>query len=172
MLIISFDKHPEDAQIIQSGLGLAYRENQGHSLVELRLLNHIVLVSSTYPLLTSDGPVISYFFPVLWWMRCQAQDVFWSLHPGLGKAKVSIRQLQKWLCQSSKVSSKNKWFLIVSIELFCGYTNRKGTESFHAWRVWTVDLLVSRLWGEHKDSKKELLPSRYSHIYAYSISSI
>lgn len=43
---------------------VAYRENRGHRFVELRLLNHIALVSSTHLLSTSYGPVILYFFPV------------------------------------------------------------------------------------------------------------
>lgn len=52
----------------------------------------------------------------------------------IGGAKASIWQLQKWLCPSSALSCYNKQFLIVSSELFHGYTNGKRRKVFEAWR--------------------------------------
>lgn len=43
------------------------------------------------------GPVISRFSPSLWWMRCQGQDVFWSLHPRLLKPRRQSSGNKKWL---------------------------------------------------------------------------
>lgn len=81
--------HTPSTDYSEWGRALHTERIQGHGFVALRLLNHIVLVSSTPPLSTSDGPVISHFFPLLWWMRCQAQDVFWSLQPRLLKLRLN-----------------------------------------------------------------------------------
>lgn len=118
-----------------------------------RLLNHISLVFPIHRLSASEGPVISYFLPVLWWMRCQAQDVFWSLHPGLVKLRLQSDSCRKWLCQSSALSSFNKWFLIVSIESFHGHTNRKGRERLSGMEENVRVLIASRpesVWGEQE----------------------
>lgn len=86
--------HIPRACLMQSGVEFCMRWETGP-------LCWTILWSSfqLHPLLTSDGPVISYFCPILWWMRCQAQDVFWSLHPGLLKL-----MLQSDVCRNDSVS--------------------------------------------------------------------
>lgn len=134
MLIISFDTHPTRAQIIQSGIGLCIQRESGPQTCRTLPAQPYCACLFSSSSLDIRWPCHFIFLSCSMMNEVSGVRCFLEPSPRTGEAKAPIRQSQKWLCQSSTLSAYNKWFLIVPIELFHGYTNRKGRESLHAWR--------------------------------------
>lgn len=134
MLIISFDTHPAHAHIIQSGVGFCIQRETGPQTRRSSSAEPYCACLSNSSSLNIRWPCHFIFRSCFMMNEVSGARCFLESSSRTGETKASIRQSQKWLCQSSTLSSYYKWFLIVSIEPFHGCTNRNRRKSLQAWR--------------------------------------